>query len=92
MSLWKGHRRYAADCIWNIVSWNTVVAAMLGQAESRGLIDWGVSVDSAINRADQHCTTSRAAQGSVSMDKNMPGEPPGRAIGTSRSGLGIKIH
>jgi transposase len=50
-TVWKRHRRYAADG-----TWDSVLATLLGQAESRGLVDWEVSVDSTINRAHQHGT------------------------------------
>jgi transposase len=50
-TVWKRHRRYAGDG-----TWDSVLETMLGHAESRGLIDWEVSVDSTINRAHQHGT------------------------------------
>jgi transposase len=85
---WKGLRRYAADSTWNIGSWNTVLAVLPGQAESRGLIDRGVSVDSTINRAHQHRTSPRAAQGSVSIDKKVLGEPPDAPSARPAAGRG----
>lgn len=50
-TVWTHHRRYAADG-----TWDSVLATLLGHAQSRGLIDWEVSVDSTINRAHQHGT------------------------------------
>ncbi|MGB9035451.1 MAG: hypothetical protein WCC45_13135 [Paeniglutamicibacter sp.] len=88
---WKRHRGYATDCTGNIASWNPALAVMLGHAESRVLFDWCVSVNSTINRAHRHCKTSRAAQGSPSIDKNMHRGTPDHAIGRSGSGLKVEI-
>lgn len=50
-TVWKRHRRYSADG-----TWDKILAAVLSDAQGRGLIDWAVSVDSTINRAHQHAT------------------------------------
>lgn len=50
-SVWKRHRRFSNDG-----TWDTILGALLSQADARGLIDWEVSVDSTINRAHQHGT------------------------------------
>lgn len=47
-TVWKRHRRYAADG-----TWDKVLAALLTEADAAGEIDWRVSVDSTISRAHQ---------------------------------------
>jgi hypothetical protein len=49
--VWKRHRRFSADG-----TWDAILTALLSRADSQGLIDWEVSVDSTINRAHQHAT------------------------------------
>ena len=57
-TVWKRHRRYAADG-----TWDTVLAALLAQADADGKIEWTVSVDATITRAHQHATnTTRPEQ------------------------------
>jgi len=50
-TIWKRHRRFSGDG-----TWDAILTALLGEADSRGLIDWEVSVDSTINRAHQYAT------------------------------------
>ena len=57
-TVWKRHRRFAADG-----TWDRVHAALLADADAAGLIDWNVSVDSTINRAHQHATNTKRATG-----------------------------
>ena len=52
-TVWKRHRRYAADG-----TWDTVLAELLAQADAAGKIDWTVSVDATISRAHQHATNT----------------------------------
>ena len=57
-TVWKRHRRYAADG-----TWDRVLAELLALADEAGHIDWKVSVDATINRAHQHATnTTRPEQ------------------------------
>jgi transposase len=57
-TVWKRHRRYAADG-----TWDRVLADLLAEADARGELDWAVSVDATINRAHQHATnTTRPEQ------------------------------
>ena len=57
-TVWKRHRRYAADG-----TWDRVLAHVLSDADAAGDIDWNVSIDGTINRAHQHATnTSRPDQ------------------------------
>ncbi|WP_440588573.1 IS5 family transposase [Brevibacterium permense] len=92
-TVWKRHRRYAADG-----TWDRVVAQVLSDADAAGDIDWNVSIDGTINRAHQHATnTTRPDQdtGATSNYKNLPDsecEPAGHSIGRSRGGLTTKIH
>jgi transposase len=48
-TVWKRHRRFAADG-----TWDKVLAQLLAQADAAGDLDWEVSVDSTINRVHQH--------------------------------------
>ncbi|MBV7674106.1 IS5 family transposase [Streptomyces halstedii] len=94
-TVWKRHRRWAADG-----TWDTVLAQLTSQADSIGGIDWTVSVDSTINRAHQHATntarpekcTDAATRRSRSKAAAADGEPVSHAIGRSRGGLTTKIH
>lgn len=52
-TVWKRHRRYAADG-----TWDTVLARILAEADAAGEIDWTVSVDATITRAHQHATNT----------------------------------
>ncbi|MBU8579423.1 transposase [Brevibacterium luteolum] len=45
-SVWKRHRRYAADGTWDLV-----LSDILAEADADGGIDWTVSVDSTISEA-----------------------------------------
>ncbi|MFJ2399288.1 IS5 family transposase [Streptomyces sp. NPDC087843] len=94
-TVWKRHRRWAADG-----TWDTVLAQLTAQADSINGIDWTVSVDSTINRAHQHATntarpekyTGAATCRSTSEAPATRGEPAGHAIARSRGGLTTKIH
>lgn len=50
-TIWTWHRRMAGDG-----TWDAVLSRLLAHADSAGLIDWSVSVDSTIARAHQHAT------------------------------------
>lgn len=50
-TVWTWHRRMAADG-----SWDRVLAKLTAAADSAGVIDWSISVDSTIARAHQHAT------------------------------------
>lgn len=52
-TVWKRHRRYAADG-----TWDRALASILAEADAGGEIDWTVSVDSTISRAHQHGTNT----------------------------------
>ncbi|MCV7532386.1 IS5 family transposase [Micrococcus luteus] len=92
-TVWKRHRRYAADG-----TWDRVLTQVLAEADAAGVIDWAVSVDATIARAHQHATnTTRPDQdtGAGANHKKLPldeVEPPGHGIGRSRGGLTTKIH
>lgn len=94
-TVWKRHRRWAADG-----TWDEVLAQLTAQADSIDGIDWTVPVDSTINRAHQHATntarpetdTGAAARRSKSDAPATGGESEGHAIGRSRGGLTTKIH
>lgn len=52
-TVWKRHRRYAADG-----TWDRVLASLLAAADADGQLDWTVSVDATITRAHQHATNT----------------------------------
>jgi transposase len=57
-TVWKRHHRFATDG-----TWDKIHARLLAEADAADDIDWMVSVDSTINRAHQHATsTSRVEQ------------------------------
>lgn len=51
-TLWKRHRRYSGDG-----TWDAILACLLADADSAGLVSWDVSVDSSVVRAHQHAAT-----------------------------------
>lgn len=55
-TVWKRHRRYAADG-----TWDRVLTALLALADTSGDLDWVVSIDSTIVRAHQHAAGARPA-------------------------------
>ncbi|MET3769352.1 putative transposase [Marisediminicola sp. UYEF4] len=64
-TVWKRHRRFSGDG-----TWDEILARLLGDAESAGLIEWEVSVDSTVNRAHQHATNlPRHTGGSVELQE-----------------------
>ncbi|MFF0637957.1 IS5 family transposase [Nocardia sp. NPDC004151] len=80
-TVWKRHRRYAADG-----TWDRVLTAVVALADTTGDLDWVVSIDSTIVGAHQHA-------GGAGADSVSGGyEPAGHAIGRSRGGLTTKIH
>jgi transposase len=63
---WKRHRRYAGDGTGDLV-----LATLLGHAETKGLINWEVPVDSTVTRARQHGTNiPRHTGGSVELQES----------------------
>lgn len=65
-SVWKRHRRFSNDG-----TWDKILAALLSTADTRGLINWEVSVDSTINRAHQHATNlPRHTGGSIKLQES----------------------
>jgi transposase len=57
-TVWKRHHRFSLDG-----TWDRVLAALQSQAQSRGEIDWRVSVDSTIARVHQHGATAARSAG-----------------------------
>ena len=65
-TVWKRHRRFSVDGIWN-----SILARLLSEADAAGKIDWEVSVDSTVNRAHQHATNlPRTTGGSVGLHES----------------------
>ncbi|WP_425357057.1 IS5 family transposase [Streptomyces inhibens] len=66
-------------------TWERVLTALMSQADADEDLNWVVSVDSTIVRAQQHSAGARK--------KGPPaGEPHDHALGRSRGGLSTKIH
>ncbi|RWW94287.1 MULTISPECIES: IS5 family transposase [Paenarthrobacter] len=86
-TVWKRHRRFAADGIWDRIH-----SVLLTEADADGEIDWTVSVDSTINRAHQHGTNLPRNTGGSANYKKLSAEPEDHAVGRSRGGLSTKIH
>lgn len=65
-TVWKRHRRYAADG-----TWDHVLQELLATADAAGKISWDVSVDATITRAHQHASnTTRPEQDTVSRSES----------------------
>ncbi|GAA4370618.1 hypothetical protein GCM10023166_19180 [Paeniglutamicibacter cryotolerans] len=65
-TVWKRHRRYSNDG-----TWDTVLGALLSRADTQGLINWEVSVDSTVNRAHQHGTNlTRDTGGTIELQES----------------------
>nr|WP_157313746.1 IS5 family transposase [Microbacterium sp. MAH-37] len=86
-TVWTWHHRLATEG-----TWDTIVRALIAQADAEGLVDWSVSVDSTIARAHQHATNTTRPTGAGSNYTNLGVEPPDHGIGRSRGGLSTKIH
>ena len=71
-TVWKRHRRYAADG-----TWDRVLAQIVAEADAAGQVDWRVSVDATITRAHQHATNTRRPEqdtgGSVELQESGDG-------------------
>ncbi|MFF3585111.1 IS5 family transposase [Streptomyces mirabilis] len=67
-------------------TWERILAAVLGAADSGEDVGWTVSVDSTVCRAHQHAAGARK--------RGRPGraEPDDHALGRSRGGLSTKVH
>ncbi|MFG1774599.1 transposase [Nocardia salmonicida] len=59
-TVWKRHRRYAADG-----TWDRVLVALTALADATGNLDWAVSIDSTIVRVHQHGANTRRRDGAV---------------------------
>jgi transposase len=75
-TVWKRHRRYAGDG-----TWDTVLAALLAQADAEGKIEWTVSVDATINRAHQHATNT-----------TRPDQDTGGTVELHESARGVRVQ
>jgi transposase len=53
-TLWKRHNKWSGDG-----TWQRVLAALQGQADEAGELDWVVAVDSTVVRAHQHAAGAR---------------------------------
>ncbi len=61
--LWKRHHRYSGDG-----TWDHVTVALLTEANSAGIVDWAVNVDSKIIRAHQHAAAlARDTRGKIEL-------------------------
>ena len=57
-TVWRWHRRMAADG-----TWDRVLARLHQAADATGRVDWRVSIDSTIARAHQHATNITRVEG-----------------------------
>jgi len=70
-TVWTWHHRMATDG-----TWDDVLAKLTAAADTAGLVDWSLSVDSTIARAHQHATnTTRLTGGWIELH-----ESPTRAV------------
>ena len=70
-TVWKRHRRYAADG-----TWDRILTQVLAQADAAGKIDWNVSIDATIARAHQHATnTTRPDQDTGGLVESQESRP-----------------
>ncbi|MGS2648852.1 IS5 family transposase [Streptosporangium sp. G12] len=74
--------------------WTRILAGLQGHADTSGLIDWDISVDSTIARAHQHAAGARRQS---HLQVEPPGgaggaEPEDHALGRSRGGWTTKLH
>lgn len=90
-TVWKRHRRWAADGTWDMA-----LAQLTAQADSTDGIDWTVSVDSTINRAHQHATnTARPEKDTSAATRHSKDETPatrGEPAGHSRIDRGYVVR
>ena len=65
-TVWKRHRAWAEDGIWD-----QVLDALLVRADAEGKLDWSVAVASTICRAHQHGTNfERTTGGTVELQES----------------------
>lgn len=65
-TVWTWHHRLASEG-----TWDTIVSALIAQADVEGLVDWSVSVDSTIARAHQHAAnTTRTTGGWIELHES----------------------
>jgi transposase len=72
-TVWKRHRRYAADG-----TWDRVLARVLAEADAAGRVDWSVSVDATITRAHQHATNTTRPEQDTGGSSELQGSTTGR--------------
>lgn len=66
-TVWKRHRSYARRGVWD-----HVLSHVISQADTRGEVDWAVSIDATINRAHQHQTPRAGHRGRDRTTRNLP--------------------
>ncbi|MEV6220005.1 IS5 family transposase [Nocardia fluminea] len=85
-TVWKRHRRYAADG-----TWDRVLVALTALADATGNLDWVVSVDSTVVRVHQHGANTRRVAARLPA-RMVSYEPADHGIGRSRGGLTTNAH
>ncbi|WP_435887368.1 transposase [Streptomyces antimycoticus] len=80
-TLWKRHCRYAGDGTWDLV----LAAPLTPDADTAGIVNWAVSVDSTIIRAHQHAAT-------LKRDARIARAGPGRARTRPERLRADKVH
>lgn len=72
-TVWTSHHRLAVKG-----TWDTIVRALIAQADAEGLVDWSVSVDSTIARAHQRLDEHDAPHRGLDQISRI--QPPSRLI------------
>lgn len=87
-SIYQLFRRWQRDRVWPLL-----LALLQSLADTAGLINWQVSVDSTINRAHHHAAGARRHPERQVEPPAPPGaEPADHGLGRSRGGYTTKIH
>jgi transposase len=88
-SVYGLYRRWQRDG-----TWAAILTALQGHADTLGLINWDVSVDSTIARAHQHAAGARKRPDLQIEPPDGPDrvEPADHALGRSRGGWTTKLH
>lgn len=63
-TIWKRHHRLSVDG-----TWDRIHARLMSEVETAGGIEWDVSVDSTINRAQHATTLARHTGGSIELQE-----------------------
>lgn len=71
-TVWKRHKRFSTDG-----TWDRIHARLVAEADAAGEVDWDVSIDSTINRADQHATNLARVESGIAAGVGVSAAAPG---------------